>query len=466
MASIFVSAGHGGFEGNLRDSGAIAFGTTEAQEMILTRDLVVTELQKRGITTFSVPDTLSLVETIAWINNRCQPGDVAVEMHADAFSSPQVRGASAFYIGSNPTRKADADLLLNAYLRRCPEVPNRGAKPDTEAGVGSLGFCRRVNIPSVLIELGFITSPDDLKVFQNRRRDVALGLADGLEAWLNNTPLKPLPTPTPTPAPAPAPTPTPTPKPIVYPLINIQINGAPHEDKGILVNGNAFVPSEVLDALNVKPEAADRRITYNGVVFVRAVDLRDNDISVTWDQATTSVSLRSRRDILSGVGKIMGRGLTTAQQITVFLTKTNSKALVIFPNLPQIYVQEAAAEGVNHDVAFCQMCLETNYLNFGGAVKPEQFNFADMGIVNPTNSGISFPDARTGIRAQIQHLKAYGSTEPINQPLVKENVRFRFVKRGVAPTVNELAGRWNSDPLYGQKIINIIRLLYENASLL
>ena len=69
-------------------------------------------------------------------------------------------------------------------------------------------------------------------------------------------------------------------------------------------------------------------------------------------------------------------------------------------------------------------------------------------------------------RSQIQHLKAYASTEPINQPLVKENVRFRFVKRGVGPTVNELAGRWNSDPLYGQKIINIIRLLYENASLL
>jgi hypothetical protein len=38
-------------------------------------------------------------------------------------------------------------------------------------------------------------------------------------------------------------------------------------------------------------------------------------------------------------------------------------------------------------------------------------------------------------------------------------VRFRFVKRGLAPTVNELAGRWNSDPLYGQKILNTIRLL-------
>jgi N-acetylmuramoyl-L-alanine amidase len=464
MASIFVSAGHGGFEGNLRDSGTIAFGTTEAKEMMLTRDVLVAELRQRGIETFSVPDTLSLVQTIAWINDRSRVGDVAIEMHADSFSNPQVRGASAFYIGSNPSRKADAELILNGYFRRIPEMVSRGAKADTEAGVGSLAFCRRVTIPSLLIELGFLTNLDDLKIIQNRRREVALGLADGLEAWLKNTDLKPLPTPTPTPAPTP--TPTPTPKPVTYPPINIKINDSQYEEKGILVNGNAFVPSEVLDVLDIEPAAVDRRITYNGVVFVRAIDLRDRDITVTWDQATTTVSLRSRRDILAGIGKIMGRGQTTAQQITVFLTKNNSKAIAQFPNLPQIYVQEAAAEGVNHDLAFCQMCLETNFLNFGGAVKPEQFNFADMGLISTTNSGLTFPDARTGIRAQIQHLKAYGSTEPIDQPLVKENVRFKFVKRGIAPTVNELAGRWSSDSQYGLKIINVIRLLYENAGLL
>jgi len=55
MGCIFVSAGHGRFEGTLRDSGAIAFGTTEAQEMMLTRDLLVAQLQQRGIDTFSVP---------------------------------------------------------------------------------------------------------------------------------------------------------------------------------------------------------------------------------------------------------------------------------------------------------------------------------------------------------------------------------------------------------------------------
>jgi len=61
MGCIFVSAGDGGFEGTLRDSGAIAFGTTEAQERMLTRDLLVAEL-RRGLDTFFVPDILSLSE--------------------------------------------------------------------------------------------------------------------------------------------------------------------------------------------------------------------------------------------------------------------------------------------------------------------------------------------------------------------------------------------------------------------
>jgi hypothetical protein len=46
MASLFVSGGYGGFEATLRDSGAMAFGTTEAQEMMLTRDLLVAELRQ------------------------------------------------------------------------------------------------------------------------------------------------------------------------------------------------------------------------------------------------------------------------------------------------------------------------------------------------------------------------------------------------------------------------------------
>ena len=96
-----------------------------------------------------------MVESIAWIDNRCRPEDVAIEMHADAFSNPQLRGVSGFYIGSNPKGKSEADLILNGYLGWYPKIPNRGAKADTKVGVGSLGFCRCVTIPSLLYRSRF-----------------------------------------------------------------------------------------------------------------------------------------------------------------------------------------------------------------------------------------------------------------------------------------------------------------------
>ena len=73
MAQIFISAGHGGIENGVRDPGAQIAGTTEAQEMIALRDLVVPELRSRGYDVFSVPDDLSLAQSIGWINARAQP---------------------------------------------------------------------------------------------------------------------------------------------------------------------------------------------------------------------------------------------------------------------------------------------------------------------------------------------------------------------------------------------------------
>jgi len=110
-------------------------------------------------------------------------------------------------------------------------------------------------------------------------------------------------------------------------------------------------------------------------------------------------------------------------------------------------------------VAFTQMCLETGFLNFGGDVKPEQFNFAGLGAIGGGEPGLSFPDPRTGIRAQVQHLKAYASEEPLNLALV--NPRFRFVRRGSSPTIEGLAGTWAADRQYAVKINTMLQRLYD-----
>jgi len=157
---------------------------------------------------------------------------------------------------------------------------------------------------------------------------------------------------------------------------------------------------------------------------------------------------------------IMGQGKVSADKKAQFLLQNNPAADKAFvKSLARYYVEEASFEGVNHDIAFAQMCLETGFLRFGGDVKPQQYNFAGLGAVGNGEPGLSFPDPRTGVRAQIQHLKAYGSEEPLNLPLV--NPRFRFVRRGCAPTYEGLAGTWAADRQYAVKIDTILKRLYE-----
>lgn len=129
----------------------------------------------------------------------------------------------------------------------------------------------------------------------------------------------------------------------------------------------------------------------------------------------------------------------------------------------QILLEEAKAEGVRAEVVFAQSMHETGWLAFGGDVKTEQCNFAGLGATGGGNPGNSFntygkDSVRMGLRAQIQHLKAYASTAPLNQSLIDQ--RFKYVKRGIAPDVMSLGGTWAvPGKEYGPALISIMNNL-------
>ena len=66
----------------------------------------------------------------------------------------------------------------------------------------------------------------------------------------------------------------------------------------------------------------------------------------------------------------------------------------------------AIAENVKPEVVFGQAMKETGYLQYGGDVKPEQYNFAGIGAIGNGVPGESFENVQIGLRAQVQHLKA------------------------------------------------------------
>lgn len=148
---------------------------------------------------------------------------------------------------------------------------------------------------------------------------------------------------------------------------------------------------------------------------------------------------------------IMSSGKATTAMLRAFLLKNNPKLKSSYVNdLIVIYSEESRAEGVNLDIAFCQMCHETDFLRYGNQVKANQNNFAGIGATDDGAHGAKFPSIRIGVRAQIQHLKAYASKESLHFPLV--DPRFPLVTRGCAPTLEMLTSRWGTDPLYHKKI--------------
>ena len=157
---------------------------------------------------------------------------------------------------------------------------------------------------------------------------------------------------------------------------------------------------------------------------------------------------------------IMNIGIINPNTLAEFLINTNKNIdLKYAQTLANIYIEEANHEGVNADIAFAQMCLETGFLRFDGTVDKYQNNFCGLGVTGNGEKGLTFKSPREGVRAHIQHLKAYASTSELKNKLVDK--RFNFVKRGSAIHINELTGKWAVDKKYDNKIRSLLNRLYK-----
>ena len=148
----------------------------------------------------------------------------------------------------------------------------------------------------------------------------------------------------------------------------------------------------------------------------------------------------------TGKTEIMGKAKASAQQMALFARSKNAEPQLpacSLEQLAQFFLEEGEAEGVRGDVAFAQSLHETGFFKYGGIVLPTQNNYAGIGALNgnATGQAATFPAPRTGVRAQIQHLKAYASTEPLVNACV--DPRFSLVTRGSAPYVEWLGAADN-----------------------
>ena len=159
--------------------------------------------------------------------------------------------------------------------------------------------------------------------------------------------------------------------------------------------------------------------------------------------------------------KLRAHGVMTQTELFDFFMQENpdaDKSEVM--KIAGLYISEAADEGINSDFAFVQMCLETGFLRFGGLVTPDMHNYCGLGSIDPSQTGASFETMELGVRAHIQHLQAYATTQEVE--LVHELVdpRYGWVHKAyLIEDINGLAGKWATDPLYSQKLETLISRL-------
>lgn len=146
------------------------------------------------------------------------------------------------------------------------------------------------------------------------------------------------------------------------------------------------------------------------------------------------------------------------------------RATVSVETLASYYVEEGRAEGVAGDLAFIQAVLETGSFSWPGhgQVRASQNNFAGIGACDGgTCTVATFRSARIGVRAQIQHLRAYADPHVTRANLANplESPRFDLVQpKGRSPLWEQMGGgNWATDPAYSRKILDLYAAMRRHA---
>ncbi len=204
-----------------------------------------------------------------------------------------------------------------------------------------------------------------------------------------------------------------------------------------------------------------------GLAVPPAQKVRLHPVNVVKQEADVSLQ--------TNLCQIIGKSEATAKQLEDYfkenggiypVKKLKKGGAADLKSFCQIYIEEAEMESIRAEVAFAQAMKETGWLTFKGDVKAKQYNFAGLGATGNGESGEQFEDVRTGIRAQIQHLKAYAAKNALKHPCVDE--RYLFVHRGAAPYVEWLGQKenprglgWATEENYGIEIAEMVKEILE-----
>jgi N-acetylmuramoyl-L-alanine amidase len=175
---ILIDPGHGG-----ADSGAVgANGYTEKEATLFASKLLANELVARGATVYLTRETDKAVSLDARqaLVDKLQP-TLSLSVHynslPDGGQPAKIKGFSTYWYHAQAQGLAN---FLHSY------VTQYGGRPQYGVTWDNLALARPAAAPSVLLELGFISNPEEFEWIVNpeAQQQMAKTLASGVTQWL------------------------------------------------------------------------------------------------------------------------------------------------------------------------------------------------------------------------------------------------------------------------------------------
>jgi N-acetylmuramoyl-L-alanine amidase len=180
---VVLDAGHGGF-----DPGAIGLGGIV--EKTVTLDIVQSVAARLRdalpVDVVLTRDDDSFVPIEARVA-RAAAASLFVSLHANAAENPRLRGVEVFYGGGGIEAAAAGPSSPERLGRDVAEsIEQRFAPIRTMVRPGRFGVIMRNAVPSILIEVGYLTNSGDVARIgdETQRGLVAQAIADGIAAYL------------------------------------------------------------------------------------------------------------------------------------------------------------------------------------------------------------------------------------------------------------------------------------------
>jgi N-acetylmuramoyl-L-alanine amidase len=122
---------------------------------------------------------LSLEARVAFSDR--QKADLFVSVHCNAIAPPVAHGFEVFHYRDSGTGWAAANAVFTAIEKGIPEIAPRSVKP---AGFYVLRYTKA---PAILVECGFMTDADDLKMMADKafQKRYGIAIARGVLAHFN-----------------------------------------------------------------------------------------------------------------------------------------------------------------------------------------------------------------------------------------------------------------------------------------